>query len=217
MLINPQDLKRSHSYALTIASIIPRPIAWVSTLNKDSQPNLSPFSFFNAITNDPLTLMVSIGRRKGERKDTANNLLEVPQAVIHIPTEDFLHHVVLSSADFDKSINEFNEVGLTPIASEIVKPYRIKELPLAMECEVVKHELIGNEPNDVFFFEVRCMHIDDALVDANMIPKTSLFNALGRLGHGDYVKVNKNTATLPRPTSPEEVKNKTWPPQIRKT
>lgn len=210
MIIKPNELKRIASYALTIASVVPRPIAWVSSLNVTGIANLAPFSFFNAITNDPMTLMVSIGRRRGERKDTANNLLGLPEAVIHIPTTDLLKKMVLSSADFAEDIDETKICGLTMVDSTYVKPRRIASANIAMECKVVNHMLVGNEPNDVFFFEVICLHADDEILDKRNTPATKELSALGRLGHGDYTIVNKGVETLPRPRTADEALDGSW-------
>ena len=214
--ILPEQLARHKSYALTIATIVPRPIAWITTVGEENGVNLAPFSFFNAITNDPMTLMVSIGRRRGKRKDTANNLLEKRMGVVHIPTADQLKSVVLSSADFDADVDEIREAGLTPAPTITINGCRLKELPVAMECVVVGHQEVGNEPNDVFFLEVHLLHCDDSLLDEKQVPKTEAFNALGRLGHGDYVSTHGAAYTLPRPRTPEAVHDGSWPPPPRK-
>ena len=154
-----------------------------------------------------MTLMVSLGKNAGIRKDTANNLMEVPEAVIHIPTIEFHKKMVLSSADFPEKVNEAEVCKLNMVDSMQVKPKRIESTKIAMECKVVDHRIIGNEPNDVFFFEVLCIHADDAILDKHNTPATVEFEALGRMGHGDYTIASQGVETLPRPANAEDALN----------
>ncbi len=185
MKIDPDELSPKEKYLLTIASVIPRPIGWTSTINEAGEANLAPFSFFNAVSTDPPTMMLSVGRKKGARKDTANNLLATKEAVLHITHRPLAESMVQSAADVPPSVDEFELASLEKIASELVKPPRIASAAIAMEAKVVHHQEVGNGPVDMFLLEVLRFHLDDRfLVDGR--PDAKLLSAVGRLGGPDY-------------------------------
>ncbi|KOR33390.1 hypothetical protein TI05_01200 [Achromatium sp. WMS3] len=185
MEIDPKSLKNNESYKLLCSLLIPRPIAWVSTVNSEGKPNLAPFSFFGAVTSAPPTLMLSVGRRKGQLKDTSNNLLATKEAVVHIPSQANANAMVATSADFEAGIDEFSACGLTPTPSQCIKPARVAEAAIAMETRMLSHQLIGNAPSDVFFLEVLHFYIDDKIYTDGKIDTLGL-DACGRLGGDEY-------------------------------
>ncbi|KOR30190.1 hypothetical protein TI03_00110 [Achromatium sp. WMS1] len=185
MEINPQNLKNTESYHLLCSILVPRPIAWVSTVDDTGRPNLAPFSFFAAVTSAPPTLMLSVGRRRGQRKDTSNNLLATQEAVVHIPSHTNANAMVATSADFTVDIDEFAVCGLTPIKSHKIKPQRIAEAAIAMETKMISHHLFGEAPTDVFFLEVVHFHIADEIYKEGRID-SQLLAACGRLGGNQY-------------------------------
>ena len=202
MEITPSNLKSSETYRLLCSLLVPRPIAWVSTLDSEARPNLAPFSFFSAVTSDPPTLMLSVGRRQGEQKDTSKNLLSTGEAVIHIPTRAQAEVMVASSADFESGIDEFSVCGLKALPSSVVKPARVAGAAVAMEVRLAGYQNIGKAPMDVFFLSVVQFHVDDAVYKDGLVD-ASLLDACGRLGGNEYCSTTE-IFMINRPT-PEEL------------
>lgn len=200
MQIDPQTLNARDSYGLLIACVIPRPIAWLSTEDVAGVRNLAPFSFFGGVTAAPPTVMVSIGRRRGERKDSASNLLQTGEGVIHIPHRILAKEMVHSSAEVDASVDEFDLTGLTVLPSTCVKPARIAEAAIAMEVRVSQHLEIGSGPVDTFFLEIVQFHIADELV-RDGLPDAAQMEAVGRLGGAGYCSTEA-VFSIPRPPTP---------------
>ena len=183
MEIDPTTLTPRDAYGLMIACVIPRPIAWTSTMDNKGNANLAPFSFFGGVTSDPMTVMISIGRRKGIRKDTARNLLDNGEAVIHIATRSLATEMVHCSTD--AAVDEFELAGLTKLPSVEVRPPRIAEAAIAMEASVQQSLQVGNGPVDVFLLEIVHLHVhDEFVVDGK--PDAAKLRAVGRLGGAHY-------------------------------
>ncbi len=185
MEIVASDLSGRESYRLMIACLVPRPIAWVSTIDLGSRANLAPFSYFGGVTSSPPIVMVSVGRRRGERKDTARNLLVSRECVIHICDRPLADQMVATSADVDHGVDEFELAGLAKVPAVDVRAPRIAEAAIAMEARLDRHMEIGQGPNDVFLLEVTRFHVrDDVVVDG--VPDPAILAAVGRLGGTSY-------------------------------
>ena len=197
MRIDPHDLPVRAAYSLFISTIVPRPIAWVSTLSPDGRPNLAPFSFFMGVTSDPPTLAVAIGRRRGEPKDTARNIEAGREFVVNVVTADLAGAMVRTSGDFPPEVNEFAEVGLTPLPSERVKPPRVRESPIHMECTLERMITIGRSGTALAIGEVVLFHIADSLW-TGMDVDVARLNPLGRLGGDLYAPIDR-TLAIARP------------------
>jgi flavin reductase (DIM6/NTAB) family NADH-FMN oxidoreductase RutF len=189
------------AYRLLIACVVPRPIAWVSTLDADGRSNLAPFSFFAGVTSSPPTVMVSIGRTRGRRKDTAANLLATREAVVHVPPRRLATQMVLTSADVPHETDEFDLASLAKTPSVDVRPPRVSGAPLAMECVLERHLEMGDGPQDVFFLRIVRFHLDDAVLDADGRPDPVKLDATGRLGGDGYCSTT-DVFTIPRPRRP---------------
>jgi len=185
MRIDPSEQTSRDNYQLMIASVIPRPIGWVSTLAADGTPNLAPFSYFGAVTAAPPTLMLSVGRRRGQRKDTARNLLDTREAVVHIPHRRLAEAMVKTSIEAGPELNEFDFAGLGQTPAEKVRPARVIEAAIAFECRVRQHIEVGTGPNDLFLLEILLIHIADELLDGRL-PDPAKLAAVGRLGGTGY-------------------------------
>jgi len=197
MEIDPATLSPRDAYRTMIACLVPRPIAWVSTLDAAGRANLAPFSYFGGLASVPPTVMVSVGRRKGVPKDTARNLLATGEAVVHVPSRALAAAMVATSADVPPETDEFDLARLARVASVRVKPWRVVGAPIAMEAKVVAHHEVGLVVNDVFFLEVVRYHLDDAvLVDG--LPDPQKLDAVGRLGGASYCGTT-DVFTLERP------------------
>ncbi len=197
MELDPATLSPSRLYPLMISCIVPRPIAWTSTQDESGRRNLAPFSFFGGVSADPFTVMVSVGRRDGARKDTARNLLAMREAVIHVVNRPLAEKMVATSADVDEEISEFELVGLTPLPSVRVRPARVAGAPIALEARVDRHLEVGSAPVDLFLLEVVYLHVADELLVAGVVDPKRL-DAVGRLGGAGYCETT-HTFSIRRP------------------
>lgn len=192
--INPAEhpVPKIHQYLL--GAVGPRPIALASTVDKDGNPNLSPFSFFNVFSANPPILIFSPARRgrNNTTKDTYHNCKSTGEVVINVVNYDIVQQVSLSSTEYATGVNEFIKSGLTPIESELVKPFRVKESPVQMECKVREVVELGNQggSGNLVICEVLRMHIneevlaEDGLIDQNKI------DLVGRMGRDWYTRAS---------------------------
>ena len=138
MIIDPNNQTFRENYKLMIGSILPRPIAFVSTISKNGIHNLAAYSFFNGVTSNPPSICFAPNRkgRDGSKKDTLINIEETGEFVVNIVTEDIVEPMNETAPEFPPEISEFEQVGLTPVESQIVKAPRVKESPINMECKL---------------------------------------------------------------------------------
>lgn len=188
---NPQ----LHHYLL--GAVGPRPICFASTIDKDGNKNIAPFSFFNVFSSNPPIAVFSPARsgRTGEQKDTLLNVLEVPEVVINIVNYNMVHQMSLASSPYPKGVDEFIKSGLTPIASEMVKPFRIKESPVQMECKVIEVKSLGEGggAGNLIICEVLKIHISEDVLDSkNMIDQQKI-DLVARMGGDWYCRADKNS------------------------
>jgi flavin reductase (DIM6/NTAB) family NADH-FMN oxidoreductase RutF len=202
--INPQDLTHQEAYKLLIGSIVPRPIAWVSTQSEAGVLNLAPFSFFNGVCSNPPTITLGIVRRgtDNQKKDTLINLEATGQCVVHIATEPLADAMNQTSAEWPPEVDEFTQTGLTPLPSLKVAPPRIAQAPIAMECQLNQIITIGSghDPGNGFLViaTVVYFHLSQAVYDGRYI-NTQALQPLSRLAGSQYARVT-DTFSLPRPT-----------------
>ena len=202
MQIDPRELKGSAAYSLFISTLVPRPIAWVSTLSPAGQPNLAPFSFFMGVTSDPPTLAVAIGRRRGQLKDTARNLEARGEFVVNVVTEATARAMVYTSGDFPPEVNEFEAAGLTALPSVQVAPPRVAESPIHLECRY--HSTLTLPANrrhsthHVVIGEVVGIHIRDDVIGADGKIDIKKIRPLARLGYMDYTSVTEVFTMAPQ-------------------
>jgi flavin reductase (DIM6/NTAB) family NADH-FMN oxidoreductase RutF len=188
---NPQ----LHHYLL--GAIGPRPICFASTVDKNGNRNLAPFSFFNVFSSNPPIAVFSPARsgRTGAQKDTLLNVLEVPEVVINVVNYDMVHQMSLASSPYQRGIDEFLKSGLTPIDSEVVKPARVKESPVQMECKVIEVKSLGEGggAGNLIICEVLKIHIhEDVLDDKGMIDQLKI-DLVARMGGDWYCRADKNS------------------------
>lgn len=186
MILNPQHLSTPERYKIATGSILPRPIAWVSTRDALGRPNLAPFSYFTIAATDPLTLIVCPQLRAGRPKDTLANIREVGEFVINIAGEDLVGPMNASSAELPPHISEFDYAHVTPAPSEVVSAPRVAEAPIAFECTLNQIVTIGN--GAAVFGTVQMIHVRDDLYDRGRIAVEQL-RPLGRLAGNFYTRV----------------------------
>jgi flavin reductase (DIM6/NTAB) family NADH-FMN oxidoreductase RutF len=191
--IDPDGSSATEIYKLMIGMVVPRPIAFVSSLDENGVRNLAPFSYFMACTADPPVVCFVSSYRKAETttKDTLRNISATKEFVVNIVSEDFAEKMNLTSAEVAPEIDEFELSKLTPIASELVRPPRVGESRAQMECRLRQLLPIGNAPGGgtVIFGDVLRFHVDETIVDNYKIDPEKL-NAIGRMGGPTYVRTH---------------------------
>jgi flavin reductase (DIM6/NTAB) family NADH-FMN oxidoreductase RutF len=196
MIIDPSTLTKRETYKLLIGTVVPRPIAWVSTVNANGVRNVAPFSFYNVVCTEPAMLAFSVGPNKAERggteKDTLANIRETKQFVINLVTMPIANAMHESSYPFSPGEDEFEKTGLTPIASTKVISPRIKESPIQMECEL--EQIIPLGKDHLVIGRLVCYHIEDQYYLDGKVDVEKL-QVVGRLA-GNYHLVD-NIFDLP--------------------
>ena len=195
-------------YKYIIGCIVPRPIAWVSTLGADGAANLAPFSFFNGCTWNPPTLAFSCTDREEDMKDTARNISEHPEFIVHIVSEGLSDAMNITCGDYGADIDEFDEARLTAVPGSEVNVPRVAEALAAFECRVSHHLRLGDKPPHCSHIlgEIVHIHLDDSILDEsrrNPI-KAEVLQAVGRMGGIEYARTS-DRFEIPRPVlNPED-------------
>lgn len=194
LTINPRNESVARFHSILLGSVGPRPIAFASTIDKDGRPNLSPFSFFNAFGANPPTLVFSPARRVRDNttKHTLENVKEVPEVVINVVTYDMVRQASLASVEYPEGINEFEKAGFTMLASEKIKPYRVKESPVQFECRVNQIIELGKEggSGNLIICEVLLVHVDERVLDANNAIDQRKIDLVARMGGNWYCRAH---------------------------
>lgn len=186
------EFSASARYHLLTAMVVPRPIAWISTLNEDGSVNLAPFSFFNAICADPPLVIVGIGKRDGHSKDTARNLHRVPEAVIHLPAVDEAALVQASAAELPYGESEVAALGLELLPSECVTPPRVELLGIQLECRIRTWVEAGQTATELVILEILLAHVPESAFDERDRISVDQLRPLARLSSGMYGEVGKS-------------------------
>jgi len=175
-------------------AIAPRPICFASTVNKDGEPNLAPFSFFNIFSSNPPIAVFSpaYSGRTGTAKDTLLNVLEVPEVVINVVNYDMVQQTSLASSPFAKGINEFVKAGFTPLVSDLVKPFRVKESPVQLECKVIEVKELGKSggAGNLVICEIIRIHINQLVLNEDNHIDTKKIDLVARMGDNWYCRAS---------------------------
>ena len=189
MTILPGEVKTALLHAYLLGSVAPRPICFASTIDSEGNANLSPFSFFNVFGSKPPILIFSPARRVRDNtiKHTLENVYETKEVVINIVNYNIVQQASLSSCEYPKGTDEFVKSGLTPLKSDIVKPFRVKESPVQLECKVLQVIETGQDggAGNLIICEVVCMHIDDHVLDEHGKIDPHKIDLVARMG-GDF-------------------------------
>ncbi|HMG91413.1 MAG TPA: flavin reductase family protein [Chryseolinea sp.] len=220
MTIDPQEVPMARMHALLLGSVIPRPIAFASTVDKDGNVNLSPFSYFNCFGANPPVLIFSPARRGRDNttKHTYENILEVPEVVIHIVNYSIVQQMSLASTEYPRGVNEFVKAGFTAIPSLKVKPPRVKEAPVAFECKVIQVTPTGEKggAGNLVICHVMMMHVHEDVVDASGRIDPFKLDAVARLGGDFYCRVHGDAIfKIPKPLEKIGIGMDQLPPHIR--
>lgn len=188
--LTPSELAVPQLHQYLLGAIGPRPICFASTIDAMGNHNLAPFSFFNVFGAKPPIAIFSpnLSGRTGQAKDTHLNVKEVPECVINIVNYNMVQQMSLASSPYPKGTNEFIKAGFTPIASELVRPMRVKESPVQLECKVFELKEIGS--SNLVMCEVVKIHIDESVLDGNNLIDQQKIDLVARMGGNWYCRAH---------------------------
>lgn len=192
--LDPKGMRTVDVYKFLIGSIVPRPIAFVSTVNTQGEGNLAPFSFFNGLSSNPPCVMISVTRkRSGEKKDTLRNIEETGEFVVNSANKWLLEALVHCSVEYPYGVDELTKVGLTPQPSTKVRPVRVKESAVHMECKLFKSVELGEGgpgSTNLIIGEIQYLHIaKEAYQDGRVL--FDFIQPIGRLGGFQYGEITR--------------------------
>lgn len=194
LTIDPKEVSIPVLHSYLLGAVAPRPIAFASTIDKNGNPNLAPFSFFNVFSANPPIAIFSPARsgRTGITKHTYNNVKEVPEVVINMVSYDMVQQMSLASTEYPEGTNEFTKAGFTQLASERIKPFRVKESPAQLECIVKEVIELGDKggAGNLIICEVVLMHISENVLDANKQIDPNKIDLVARMGGNWYSRSN---------------------------
>lgn len=199
---DPSAMPGAHVYQLMIGAIVPRPIAFVSSIDEHGVYNLAPFSYFTGCSSNPPVICFCASVRTEPlpaTKDTYRNIVATGEFVVNIVSEEFAGQMNACAAQVAPDVDEFTLSGLTPVASEMVCPPRVAESHIQMECRLRQIVTVSEKPNGGYLIlgDVVLIHVDDAVLDGDRIDPDKL-NAIGRMGGPTYVRT-RDRFDLARP------------------
>jgi flavin reductase (DIM6/NTAB) family NADH-FMN oxidoreductase RutF len=202
MQLDLSQLRPRDAYGWMISTILPRPIAWVSTISLEGKTNLAPFSFFQGVTANPPTLMfVPVNTRDGTKKDTVRNIEEVPEFVVNLVSFALAEKMNASAAMLPYGESEFEKFGIESAPSVRIRPPRVAAAPVAFECTLERIVRLGEGPlaANVVFGRILLAQVSDAVLGADGKPDPGKLDLIGRMGGEGYVRT-QDVFALPRPT-----------------
>ncbi|MFN4256643.1 MAG: flavin reductase family protein [Saprospiraceae bacterium] len=194
MTVEPGTIPTKDLHQFILAAVAPRPIAFASTVSADGVPNLAPYSFFNAFSSNPPILIFSSNRRVANNttKDTLANVEATGEVVINVVSHHIARQMALCSIEWGAEVDEFRKSGLTPLPSERVRPFRVAESPVQMECRVDKILPLGKEggAGNLIVCEILLMHIADEILTATGRIDPHKIDLVGRMGRFYYARAS---------------------------
>ena len=194
MQFDPQDLEQKSIYKLLTGIVIPRPIGWISSISEEGIANLAPFSYFNAVGDDPPHIMFSAGRGANSNKDTLNNVLATKQFVVNMVTEELVEQMNSTAQGIPPHESEFDLANLTPIPSLKIKPPRVKESPITMECELVHHYTLEDNKfggSTILVGRIVMFHIAENVLLDDFKINLDTYKPVARLAGSNYSKLGE--------------------------
>jgi len=201
--IDPKAVSQQEFHSVILTAVAPRPICFASTVDRSGRVNLSPFSFFNIFSTDPPIMIFSPSRsgRDNSLKHTHENVLEVPEVVINIVNHPMVEQMSLASTGYGKGVNEFEKSGLTQVPSERVRPPRVGESPVSIECSVDKVVDLAKRPGagNLIFAQVELVHVHTEYF-TNGVLDTAKLDLVGRMGENWYIRaIRESLFEIPKP------------------
>lgn len=222
LTINPKEIPVAKMHGYLLGAVTPRPIAFASTVDKEGNINLSPFSFFNCFGANPPILIFSPARkgRDNTTKHTYENVREVAEVVINIVNYNMVQQVSLASCEYPKGVNEFKKAGFTEVQSTLVRPPRVGEAPIAMECKVLQIIQTGDQggAGNLVICEILLMHINEEVLDTEGRIDPWKLDAVARLGSDWYCRVQGDAIfKVPKPNDKVGIGIDSLPENIKKS
>ena len=203
--IKPNELSPKDRYRLMIDCVVPRPIAWVTTISEAGIENLAPFSYFMGVGSSPPSVAISIGPRT-PAKDTLVNLRDTGEGVVHIVPPDHLDTVNQTGGDYARDVSEVETLGLPTTPSIEVAPPRLAFADVALECRLMKEVHIGSPGATLCILEVVLVHVSDDVAQSDGLPDPGKLRAVARLGERCYLKGDSwQVVERERPVVPDEL------------
>jgi flavin reductase (DIM6/NTAB) family NADH-FMN oxidoreductase RutF len=200
---DPKNCNVSQLQALLSSAVAPRPIALASTIDSEGNPNLSPFSFYNIFSANPPILIFSPARRVRDNttKHTLHNVAAVKEVVINVVSYDIIQQMSLSSTEYAKGINEFDKAGFTMLKSDKIRPFRVAESPIQMECRVNEIKPLGMDKGagNLVICEVLKMHVSEAVMTDNNTIDQEKLDLVARGGGSYYIRAREGFLEIPKP------------------
>lgn len=197
LTIDPKEIPVPKLHHYLLGAVGPRPIAFASTIDKDGNKNLAPFSFFNVFSANPPIMVFSPARsgRTNTTKNTFDNVKEIPEVVINIVNYSIVEQMSLASSPFEAEVDEFVKSGLTPIASDTIRPFRVKESPVQFECKVNEIIELGKEggAGNLIICEVTKIHINEDVLDEKGAIDQHKIDLVSRMGGNWYCRANSDS------------------------
>lgn len=197
LTIDPKEIPVPKLHHYLLGSVGPRPICFASTIDADGNENLAPFSFFNVFSANPPIAVFSPARsgRTNTTKDTFNNVKEVPEVVINVVNYNMVHQMSLASSPFAPDVDEFEKAGFTKVKSDLIKPSRVKESPVQMECKVNEVIELGQEggAGNLVICEVVKIHIDESVLNTEGAIDQKKIDLVSRMGGNWYCRADENS------------------------
>ena len=220
--LDPKDLSIPELHSYLVGAVGPRPVAFASTIDAEGRPNLSPFSFFNVFGANPPLLIFSPARRGRDNttKHSYHNVKAVPEVVINVVTYAMVQQTSLASTEYPEGVNEFVKAGFTPIASEVVRPFRVKESPVQFECIVqqVIETGAGGGAGNLVLCEVVRIHMDEGVLDERGKIDQRRIDLVGRMGGHFYCRAHGDALfELAQPSTQLGVGVDTLPRSVRES
>jgi len=201
--ITPQELSTPKLHGYLLSAVSPRPIALASTVDEDGNVNLAPFSFFNVFSANPPILIFSPARRvRGNTtKHTLENAIKTKEVVINIVNHDMVQQMSLSSTEYAEGVNEFVKAGFTEVASDLIKPPRVKEAPVQFECKINEVIALGTEggAGNLIIAEVVKIHIDESILDSEENIDPIKIDTVARMGGNWYSRAKEGIFEVQKP------------------
>ena len=218
--ITPGKVPVQEIHGILLGAVAPRPIAFASTVDKEGRANLAPFSFFNIFSTNPPVVVFSPSRRGRDNttKHSYENVKEVPEVVINLVTFAMVQQVNLASSDFPQGVSEFVKAGFTPVASSQVRPFRVKESPVQLECKVLQVIETGAGPSagNLVVCEVVLVHLDEAILDDTGRIDPRKADWVARMGGDWYCRANGEALfKVTKPMDGFPIGIDSLPPEIR--
>ncbi len=222
--IDPSSVPVPQLHGYLLGAVGPRPIAFASTTDKNGNANLAPFSFFNAFSANPPVLIFSPARngRTNTTKDTFNNVKQVAEVVINVVTYEMVHQMSLASSPFPPEVDEFAKAGFTPLPSETVQPFRVKESPVQFECKVNEVVELGRNggAGNLVICEVTRIHISEDVLGKDGKIDSHKMDLVSRMGGNWYCRADPNSMfEIPKPIAtigigvdaiPQDIRNSSF-------